>query len=126
MSETAARGHLLDTSALIGLAHSRQISALIVTAPLLDVPLYAPAVCVDAADRVHPGTARHVGRIPAIEPLDLSYAAVLDGRERTPDLPLPVAHVVHLARPGWLDLIVTTAEPELYREFDLDIYPVKN
>ena len=82
---------------------------------------------MDAADRIRPGIARHVGRIAAIEPVDLTYATVLDTRERAPDLPLPGAPVVSLARPSpdWATgLIVATARPQLYRGFDLPLYPL--
>ncbi len=73
------------------------------------------------------GIARHVGRIPAVEPLDLTYSAVLDLRERTPQTALDVAHVVSLAHSStdWsAGLIVATAQPDLYAGVDLPIYPV--
>jgi hypothetical protein len=127
VTASEARGYLLDTTALTGLVTSRRVSTLIVTAPHFQLPVYAPVACVDAADRIRPGLAQHVGRITAIEPVDLTYATVLDARERTPELPLPVAHVVSLARPSpdWAaGLIVATARPELYRGFDLPLYPV--
>jgi hypothetical protein len=127
MTETGTRGYLLDTTALIRIATSRQVSTLIVTAPHFHLPIYAPVACVDAADRIRPGIARHIGRIPTIEPTDLTYGAVLDGRERTPELPLPVAQVVSLARPSpdWsAGLIVATAQSDLYQAFDLPIYPI--
>ncbi|MGH3929362.1 MAG: hypothetical protein ACRDTF_05230, partial [Pseudonocardiaceae bacterium] len=115
MTETEARGYLLDTTALIALPTSRRVSMLIATAPNVHLPLYAPVTCVDAADRSQPGIARHIGRIPAIEPIDLTYSAVLDLRERTPQTALDVAHVVSLASPSpdWsAGLIVATAEPD--------------
>lgn len=127
MIGTAARGYLLDTTALTALASSRRVSILITTAPHFHLPLYAPVTCVDAADRIRPGIARHVGRIPAVEPVDLTYSVVLDLRERTPQVALDVAHVVSLAHPSidWsAGLIVATAQPGLYAGFDLPIYPV--
>ncbi len=127
MTEPEARGYLLDTTALTALPSSWRVSILITTAPHFHLPLYAPVTCVDAADRMRPGIARHVGRVPAIEPVDLTYSAVLDLRERTPDMVLDVAHVVSLARPSpdWsAGLIVATAQPDVYAGFDLPIYPV--
>jgi hypothetical protein len=124
---TEARGYLLDTTALTALAASRRVSTLIATAPLFHLPLYAPVTCVAAADRIRPGIARHVGRIPAVEPVDLTYSAVLDLRDRTPQAALDVAHVVSLAHPSpdWsAGLIVATAQPDLYASFDLPVYPV--
>ena len=127
MTETEARGYLLDTTALTALTSSRQVSVLITTAPHLHLPLYAPVTCVDAADRMRPGIARHVGRVPAVEPVDLTYSAVLDLRERTPHMALDVAHVVSLAHPSpdWsAGLIVATTQPDVYADFDLPIYPL--
>lgn len=127
MTGAEARGYLLDTTALTALASSRRVSILITTAPHFHLPLYVPVTCVDAADRIRPGIARHVGRISAVEPVDLTYSAVLDLRERTPQTALDVAHVVTLAHPSidWsAGLIVATAQPDLYTGFDLPIYPV--
>ncbi|MGQ0776742.1 MAG: hypothetical protein ACT4NY_20360 [Pseudonocardiales bacterium] len=127
MTETQARGYLLDTTALTALPASRRVSLLVATAPKFHLPLYAPVTCVDAADRIRPGIARHIGRIPAIEPVDLTYSAVLDLRERTPETTLDVAHVVHLAHssPDWsAGLIVATIQPDIYADFDLPIYPI--
>jgi hypothetical protein len=124
---TDARGYLLDTTALAALASSRRVSILITTAPHFRLPLYAPVTCVDAADRIRPGVARHVGKIPAVEPVDLTYSVVLDMRERAPRATLDVAHVVSLAHPSpdWsTGLLVATAEPDLYAGFGLPIYPV--
>ncbi|MGH3934735.1 MAG: hypothetical protein ACRDS1_07140 [Pseudonocardiaceae bacterium] len=127
MTETEARGYLLDTTALTALPSSRRVSILLTTAPHFHLPLYAPVTCVDAADRIRPGIARHIGRVPAVEPVDLTYSAVLDLRERTRQLALDVAHVVSLAHPSldWsAGLIVATAQPDVYAGFDLPIYPI--
>lgn len=125
MTETEARGYLLDTTALAALASSWRMSTLIATAPHFHLSLYAPVSCVDAADRIQPGIARHIGQISAVEPIDLTYSAVLDLRERTPQTALDVAHVVNLAHPS-LDwsarLIVVTAKRDLYAGFDLPLY----
>lgn len=126
MSDTA-RGYLLDTSALAALGSSRRMSVLLTAAPQFQLPIYAPVTCVDAADRIRPGVARHVGRIAAVEPVDLTYSAVLDLRERTPAASLDVAHVIALAKPGpdWsTGLIVATTRPDRYIGHDLPIYPV--
>jgi hypothetical protein len=63
VTDTEARGYLLDTTALTALASSQRVSMLIATAPHFHLPLYAPVSCVDAADRIRPGIARHVGQI---------------------------------------------------------------
>ncbi len=107
MTGTEARGYLLDTTALTALPSSRRVSIFVTTAPHFHLPLYAPVTCVDAADRMRPGIARHVGRVPTVEPVDLTHSAVLDLRERTPHMALDIAHVVSLAR-----------EPRLVRRAD--------
>ncbi|HEY3260117.1 MAG TPA: hypothetical protein VGJ95_07580 [Pseudonocardiaceae bacterium] len=127
MSNPWARGYLLDTTALAALGSSRRVSVLLTTAPHFQLPIYAAVTCVDAADRIRPGIARHVGRIAAVEAIDLTYSAVLDLRERTPDASLDIAHVIALARPGpdWsTGLIVATTRPDRYTGYDLPIYPV--
>jgi hypothetical protein len=125
--DPGARGYLLDTSALAAIASSRRMSTLVTAAPHFDWPLYAPVTCLDAADRIHPGIARHVGLISAIEPLDLTYAELLDLRERAPKAGLDVAHVISLARPSPIwpgGLTVATVLPGLYHGFQLRIFPV--
>jgi hypothetical protein len=61
------------------------------------------------------------------EPITLTYSAVLDLRERSPQTALDVAHVVSLAHPSadWsTGLIVAIVQPDLYAGFDLPTYPV--
>jgi hypothetical protein len=120
-------GLLLDTTALAALASSRSMSSIIAAAPHFEQTLYAPVTCLDAADRIRPGIARHIGRIPIVEPLDLTYAEVLELRERAPDAALDVAHVITLARPTAErpgGLAVATVLPGLYSGFDLRIRTV--
>jgi hypothetical protein len=120
-------GLLLDTTALAALAASRSMSAIIASAPKLQHKLYAPVTCLDAADRICPGIARHVARLPAIEPLDLSYADLLHLRQCAPHAALDVAHVIALARPTPVTpggLAVATVMPEQYAGFDLLINPI--
>lgn len=127
MTSGHARGHLLDTSALAAIGANHRVSTLINLAPLEHLPLYAPVTCLEAADRIRQGIAHHAGQIPGVTTVDLTYAAVLELRERTPKLPLDVGHVVSLARPGpeWLaGLIVVTGQVDLYAAFDLPIYPI--
>lgn len=127
MTASEARGYLLDTTALTALPVSRRVSVLIATAAYFELLLYAPVTCVAAADRIRPGIARHVGRISAVEPVDLTYSAVLDLRACVPHAALDVAHVISLARPSpdWsAGLIVATAQPDRYAGFDLPIYPI--
>jgi hypothetical protein len=120
-------GLLLDTTALAALASSRSTAAMIAAAPNLEHKLYAPVTCLDAADRIQPGIAKHVGRLPAIEPLDLTYADLLAMRRCAPQAALDVAHVIALARPNPImpgGLAVATVIPELYAGFDLLINPI--
>lgn len=127
MSAADPRGYLLDTTALAALGSSRRMSTLITAAPRLGLPIYAPVTCVDAADRIRPGIAAHVGRIPAVETLELTYDQVRDMRESMPTTALDVAHVVLLARPSpaWpKGLIVATLLPGRYAGHDLAIYAV--
>jgi hypothetical protein len=123
----SARGYVLDTSALAALATSHEMSLLVSNAPYLDWRLFAPVTCLEAADRIRPGIARHIGRIPSVETVDLTYEAVVDLRRRSPGVPLDVAHVISLAQPTeeWPNgLIVTTVLPDLYEGQRLRIYPV--
>lgn len=127
MSPATPGGLLLDTTALAALASSRTVSAIIASAPNLKHPLYAPVTCLDAADRICPGIAKHIGRLPAIEPLELTYADVLHLRQRAPQVALDVAHVIALAQrtPAMpTGLAVATVLPELYAGFDLQINPI--
>jgi hypothetical protein len=120
-------GLLLDTTALAALASSRSMCAIIASAPNLEHKLYAPVTCLDAADRICPGIAKHVAQLPAIEPLDLSYADLIHMRQCAPQVALDVAHVITLARPTPImpgGLAVATVMPELYSGFDLLINPI--
>jgi hypothetical protein len=130
VSEFAARGYLLDATALAALGSSRRVSVLLLTAaPHFQLQIYAPVTCVDAADRIRPGIARHVGRLDIVEPVDLTYSVVLHLRERTPQESLDIAHVIALARPNpqWFTgLIVATTRPNQYTEHELAIYPVSD
>jgi hypothetical protein len=127
VSEHAARGYLLDTTALAALGYSKRVSVLLTAAPHFHLPIYAPVTCVDAADRIRPGIAQHVGRLGILEPVDLTYSVVLHLRKATPQESLDIAHVIALARPTpeWFaGLIVATTRPNQYTEHDLAIYPV--
>lgn len=120
-------GMLLDTTALAALGSSWTMSSIIATAHLFEQPLYAPVTCLDAADRIRPGVARHVGLLPGVEPLDLTYSELLDLRERAPDASLDVAHVITLARPTPIHpkgLAVATVLPGRYSGFGVRIHPV--
>lgn len=127
MNPSALRGVLLDTTALVALGSSHQASHLITSAARFRRPLFAPVTCVDAADRIRLGIAKHVGQLAAVEIVELTYTHVLNTRERYPDLPPDLAHVIALAHPGpeWPGgLIVATTQPHRYEDFDLPIYPI--
>jgi hypothetical protein len=120
-------GLLLDTTALAALAASRSVSAIVAAAPNLKQKLYAPVTCLEAADRIQPGIARHIGGLPAIETLDLTYADLIALRQCAPQAALDVAHVIALARPTPVmpgGLAVATVMPELYAGFGLLINPI--
>lgn len=120
-------GLLLDTTALAALAASRSVSAIVASAPDLKLKLYAPVTCLEAADRMRPGIARHIGGLPAIETIDLTYADLIVLRQCAPKAALDVAHVIALARPSPIapgGLAVATVMPELYAGFDLLVNPI--
>ncbi|HEU5473606.1 MAG TPA: hypothetical protein VFV67_23410 [Actinophytocola sp.] len=103
------------------------MSAIVASAPNLKLPLYAPVTCLDAADRICPGIVQHIGRLPAIEPLELTFADLLRLRHRAPHVALDVAHVIALALPTPTmpgGLAVATVVPELYADFDLHVNPI--
>jgi hypothetical protein len=118
---------LLDTTILAALGSSSSVSRLVTTAELFDQIMYAPVTCLDAADRIRPGIARHVGLLPSVEPLDLTYSELLDLRARAPQASLDVAHVITLARPTPIHpegLTVATVLPGRYSGFGVRIHPV--
>jgi hypothetical protein len=127
VNEALPGGLLLDTTALAALASSRSMSAIVASAPNLEHKLYAPVTCLEAADRICPGVAAHVGRLPAIETVDLTYADLLDIRQCAPQAALDVAHVIALARPTPMmpgGMAIATVMPELYAGFNLLINPL--
>jgi hypothetical protein len=79
-------GVILDTSALARLGDSRTVSFLVATAGTGLHRLYASVACVDAADRLRPGIARHAltGLAGLLDPVDLTVSAVLWAREHLP------------------------------------------
>ncbi|HET9141942.1 hypothetical protein [Actinophytocola sp.] len=127
MTATHPGGLVLDTTALAALVSSRSVSAIVASAPNLKLPLYAPVTCLDAADRIRPGIVAHIGRLPAIEPLELTFTDLLRLRHRAPHVALDVAHVIALALPTPTmpgGLAVATVLPELYADYDLNINPI--
>jgi hypothetical protein len=98
VSESATRGYLLDTTALTALSSSQRTSVLLITVPHFHLPIYVPVTCIDAADRIRPDIARHIGRIATVEAVDLTYSAVLELREWTPQVPLDLASKIHIER----------------------------
>lgn len=116
---------VFDSTALVALGlGTRQLSGYVVAAR--DQPdvvrLYAPALCLAAAEAVKAGLTYHVAGLP-FEVIDLSFedarqvgAAVANGVDWR------LAHAAVSARPG-LDWprgrIVVTGEPDAYRTWGL-------
>jgi hypothetical protein len=83
--------------------------------------------CLEAADRICPGVVKHIGRLPGIEPLDLTFADVLHLRQCAPQVALDVAHVIALAQPTPTapgGMAVATVLPDLYAGYNLRINPL--
>jgi hypothetical protein len=126
-------GVILDTSALARLGDSRTVSFLVATAGTGLHRLYASVACVDAADRLRPGIARHglTGLAGLLDPVELTVSAVLWAREHLPTEPVDIAHTAYLAWPGndpeWpKGRTVVTARAETYQRWGLSVYVISD
>jgi hypothetical protein len=116
-------GVVFDHTALLALGSgSQQASRLVVAAHgQAGRHVYAPALCLAAAVAQRPGLADHIGSLPAIEVVDLGYAAASTaGRLIADGLDWRACQAVDAARPSaeWpRGLPVVTALPDLYRPY---------
>jgi hypothetical protein len=126
-------GVILDTSTLARLGDSRTISFLVATAGTGLHRLYASLACVDAADRLRPGIARHTltGLAGLLDPVELTVSAVLWAREHLPTEPVDIAHTAYLAWPGndpeWpKGRTVVTTRAEIYQGWGLSVHVISD
>jgi hypothetical protein len=111
---------VFDHTALLALGAGNQLVSRVVTqahqAPGRYV--YAPAMCLAAAVADRPGLADHVGMLPAVEVVDLGYAAAAAvGRLIGAGMDWRAAHAADTARPSleWpAGRPVVTAAPGTY------------
>lgn len=126
-------GVVLDTSALARLGINRTVSFLVVTAGTGLHRLYASVTCVDAADRLRLGIARHTltGLAGLLEPTELTVSAVLWAREHLPAELVDIAHTAYLAWPGndpeWPNgRTVATTRAEIYKAWNLSVHQISD
>jgi len=111
---------VFDHTALLALGSGSQLASQLVVAahgqPGRHV--YAPALCLVAAVAQRPALADHIGALPAIEVVDLGYAAASSvGRLVAGGLTWQDAQAIDTARPGaeWpRGLPVVTTFPDAY------------
>jgi hypothetical protein len=112
---------VFDHTALLALGSGSRLASRLVVAAHGQTGrhVYAPALCLAAAVAQRPALADHVGGLPALEVLDLGYAAASSvGHLISSGTPWQDAHAVDAARPSaeWpTGLPVATTTPENYR-----------
>lgn len=102
MSTLGNAGVVLDHSALLALgAGHRMLSSLVVRAHhTVGRHVFVPAVCLVAAGATRPALGEHVGALPALEVVDLCYAAALSvGRLVAQGVDWQFAHAAVVGRP---------------------------
>lgn len=122
----ASTSVVFDHTALLALgAGDRRLSGLVV-AVHHDAGryLYVPAMCLAAAAAARPALGEHVGALPAVQVVDLSYAAaVAVGRLVKQGVDWRAAHAVEVGRPDaeWLTgRPVLTQHPDVYARFGVE------
>jgi hypothetical protein len=121
---------VFDHTALLALgAGSRLASQLVVAAHgQAGRQVYAPALCLVAAVAQRPALADHLGSLPAIEVVDLGYAAASSaGRLVAEGLPWQDSQAIDAARPSaeWpRGLPIVTTQPDLYRGYRIVAIPL--
>ena len=124
-------GVVFDHTALLALGAGSQLaSRLVVTAHgQAGRRVYAPAMCLAAAVSDRPALADHVGALPAIEVVDLGYAAASAvGQLIAEGFAWQDAQAVDAARPSaeWpAGLPVVTAMPENYHRHGIATVPLR-
>lgn len=123
-------GVVFDHTALLALGSGSQLASRLVVAAHGQAGrhVYAPALCLAAAVAQRPGLADHLGSLPAIEVVDLGYAAASTvGRLIADGLDWQASQAVDAARPSaeWPHgLPVVTVLPDLYRPYGIDSIPL--
>lgn len=123
-------GVVFDHTALLALGSGSQVASRLVVAAHGQAGrhVYAPALCLAAAIAQRPALADHIGALPAIEVVDLGYAAASSvGRLVAEGMDWQACHAVDAARPSaeWpRGLPVVTASPDLYRPYGIAPIPL--
>ena len=94
---------VLDHTALLALGAGSRLVSWVVTKAHQEPGryVYAPAMCLAAAVADRPALADHVGMLPAVEVIDLGYAAAAEvGRLIGGGLDWRAAHAVDASRPS--------------------------
>jgi hypothetical protein len=121
---------VFDHTALLALGSGSQLASRLVVAAHGQAGrhVYAPALCLAAAVAQRPGLADHIGSLPAIEVVDLGYAAASAAGHLIADgLDWQASQAVDAARPSaeWpRGLPVVTALPDLYRSYGIAPIPL--
>jgi hypothetical protein len=121
---------VFDHTALLALGTgNRMLSQLIDGAHhQTDRWVYAPAMCLAAAVAARPALADHVGALPAVDVVDLGYAAAATaGACIAAGADWRVAHAVDVGRPSldWpTGCVVVTSVPEAYTKWGVETLPI--
>ncbi len=120
---------IFDHTALLGLGAGTPFLSRIVDRAHYETDRYvcAPALCVVAAVAGRPGLADHLGALPAVEVLELGYAAASAvGVLVAADVDWRLAHAVQAAKPNaeWpRGIPVVTAVPDRYTPWQVPTIP---
>lgn len=121
---------VFDHTALLALGSGSQLASRLVVAAHGQAGrhVYAPALCLVAAVAQRPALADHLGSLPAIEVVDLGYAAASSvGRLVAEGLAWQDSQAVDAARPSveWpRGLPVVTAQPDVYHPYGITAIPL--
>jgi hypothetical protein len=123
---------VLDHTALAALGAGHRYLSRVIRA-VHDEPdwhVYVPALCLAAAEAGRQGLADHVGALPAIEVVELGYAAASAvGRLVASGVDWRLAQAVHTGRPtiDWpTGRPIVTAEPKSYSTWGVDAIALQN
>lgn len=122
---------VLDHTALLalGAGHHRLSRMVALAHREIDRHLYTPALCLAAAIGERPGLGDHIGALPAIDVIELGFAAASTvGVLVADDVDWRLAHAVEAGRPS-LDWPrgrpVVTATPDHYTPWGVDTIAVR-
>jgi hypothetical protein len=123
VSQPLPQAVVFDHTALLALGAGNRMASHVVTEAHREPGryVYAPALCLIAAVADRPALADHVGMLPAVEVIDLGYAAAAEvGRLIGDGMDWRAAHAVDAARPSleWpAGRPVITDAPDAYAGF---------